>query len=154
MKTISRTLILALVLALAPAGVAQAACGIGSKLWEGSDGALPWLAASVTNMWTMKSISTTFEIGGCTEKDNLFKRFASANFDHLAVEMARGEGEHLDVFARLLQVREEDRAHFRAFTQQNVPTLFSHDDVTVDEMLSGLDRLMAEDERLSGYVRG
>ena len=154
MKTISRTFAMVLLLALVRVGVARAACGIGNKIWEGHEGALPWLAASTTNVWTMKAISTTFEIAGCKEEDNLFKRFASANFDHLAVEMARGEGEHLDVFAQLLQVREEDHAYFREFTQKHVPTLFSHDDVTVDEMLSMLDCLMAEDERLSDYVLG
>jgi hypothetical protein len=68
--------------------------------------------------------------------------------------MARGEGEHLDVFAQLLQVREEDHAYFREFTQKHVPTLFYHDDVTVDEMLSKLYCLMADDERLSDYVLG
>ena len=154
MKTTSRILVLALALTLAPAGVAQAACGVGTTIWEGRSGTIPWLAALTTDIWTMKGISTTFEIFGCTEKDNLLKRYSSANFDHLAVEMARGEGEHLEVFAYLLQVPEEDRAHFRAFAQRNVPELFPHDHVTVDEMLSTLDRLMAEDERLSAYVRG
>jgi hypothetical protein len=151
MKATVRISALGLVLALAPAGAAQAACGIGTTIWQGRQGAVPWLAALTTDFWTFKGISTTFEIAGCTEKDNLLKRLTSAkvrhyagnNFDRLAVDMARGEGEHLDAFAHLWQVDEEDRAEFTTL----------HDNVTVAEFLSELVRLMVEHETLSRYVQ-
>jgi hypothetical protein len=161
MKAIVRTIALGTVLLLVPAGTAQAACGIGTTIWQGRDGTVFWLAALTTDIWTFKGISTTFEIAGCTEKDNLLKRltsaevrhYASNNFDRLAVDMARGEGEHLDAFAHLWQVDKEDRAEFTTLAQENFDVLFAHDNVTVAEFLTEFVHLMAEHETLSRYLQ-
>jgi len=162
MRRIFGTVAVVLVLVLASGGVARAACGIGSHIWEGRNGAIPWLLASTTNFWTFKVISTTFGLAGCTDADNWFtndtdarvRHFASNNFDRLAEEMAKGEGEHLAALAHLLGMYEQDRVHFQGFVQQNFSTLLSHDHIAADEMLTTLASLMAEDERLSAYVHG
>ncbi len=145
---------------LGSASASQAACGIGSNIWEGDDRTIAKVAASLTNFWTAKGISTTFGLAGCTEDDNLLKQasnerlrhFASRNLDHLAIEMARGEGENLDAFAHLLSVRPQDRAHFRSFVQRNLADLLTHDHVSSDELLANLNRLMAQDNELSDYA--
>jgi hypothetical protein len=160
-KTIVKSILLGAFLALAPASLALAACGVGSTIWEGNTSTGAKVLAFTTNVWTFKGISTTFEIAGCTEKDNLFKRassaklryYASQNLDHLAVDMARGHGEHLGVVAHLIQLREEDHPEFRALVQDNFESLFPHDYVTADEMLGTLGRLMSENDALSGYVQ-
>ncbi len=116
--------------------------------------------ASTTDWLTFKGISTTFEIAGCTEKDNIFKRasaekvryYASTNFDRLASDMARGQGEHLDAFTALLELDEADRAEFKAFAQNNLEHLFPRDDVTVEEFLAELGHRMAGNATLSRYV--
>ena len=150
----------ALVLTCTTAGPALATCGIGSKLWEGNDSTAARVVAFTTNVFTFYGISTTFEIAGCTEKDNLFKRaasekvrhYASNNFDRLASDMARGHGEHLDAFATLLQLDASDRAEFKAFSQENLEHLFPRDDVTVEEFLAELGHRMAESATLSRYL--
>ena len=150
----------ALVLTCTTAGSALAACGVGNKLWEGNDSAAARVVAFTTNLFTFYGISTTFEIAGCTAKDNIFKRasaekvrhYASNNFDRLASDMARGHGEHLDAFASLLQLDEGDRAEFKAFSQENLEHLFPRDDVTVEEFLAELGHRMAESATLSRYV--
>jgi hypothetical protein len=160
-KVVVRTFVLALALALAPSGSARAACGIGSTIWEGSSGTVPWLLALTTDIFTFKGISTTFEIAGCTEKNNIFKsaasaqvrQYASSNFDRLAEDMARGQGEHLEAFAHLLQIEEQDRAAFAALAQENFDALIAHDNVTVAEFLTTLFDLMAEHKTLSRYVQ-
>jgi hypothetical protein len=160
-KTFVISIVLGGFLALAPAGSALAACGVGTTIWGGKGGTGGKVLAFTTNLFTFYGISTTFEISGCTEKDNLFKRasaaklryFASQNLDHLAVDMARGHGEHLDVVAHLIQLREGDHAEFRALAQDNFESLFPHDYVTSDEMLGTLRRLMSENDALSGYVQ-
>ena len=156
-----RAFVVAITLAFAPAGIARAACGVGTTIWEGHSGTLPWLAALTTDFWTFKGISTTFEIAGCTEKDNIFKKasnekvrhYASNNLDRLAVDMARGQGEHLDAFSHLLQIGQKDRGDFTALAQQNFDLLFAHDHVTADEFLIKLFYMMAEHETLSRYVQ-
>jgi hypothetical protein len=148
-------------LAFAHASSATAACGIGTKIW-GNEGLGRKIVAFTTNYLTFKAISTTSEIMGCGEEDNLFKKissaklryYASQNLDHLATDFARGRGEHLDAFAHLIQIQVEDRDHFQALAQNHFEYLFSHDHVTAEEMLEQLSQLMAADEALTRYVEG
>jgi hypothetical protein len=150
----------ALVLTGATAGSALAACGVGTTLWEGRDGIVAKVVAFTTDFWTFKGISTTFEIAGCTAEDNIFKRasaaklrhYASNNFDRLASDMARGDGEHLDAFVSLLRVDEGDRTEFKAFSQENLEHLLPRDDVTVEQFLTALGHRMAESATLSRYI--
>ena len=149
-------------LALLPASLAQATCGVGNRIWEGNSGTGAKLLASTTNFWTFKAISTTFGIAGCKKGEKLVLNapdekvlhFASRNLDRLARDMSRGRGEHLDALTTLMQVEETDRAAFQSLTKHNFAALFPSDDVTVGEFLVTLDRLVAEDETLSVYARG
>jgi hypothetical protein len=160
-KTAIRLLLLAGSLALWPSAQALAACGVGTTIWEGNDSTGAKVLAFTTNVWTLKGISTTFEIAGCTEQDNIFKRassdakirhFAGKNLDHLAADMARGSGEHLDAFAHVIELEERDLEAFRRLTHDRFEDLFARDHTTSDEMLEVLGRLMAEHETLAVYV--
>ena len=161
MRSIAILVVLGGVLALVPSSTALAICGVGNAIWEGNDGTGAKVLAFTTNVWTAKGISTTFEISGCGESDNFFKRastdakirhYASQNLDHLAVDMARGSGEHVDVFAHLLELSVEDSVVFRSLLQENFESLFPHDHVTSGEMLGTLRRLLVGNDTLSGYV--
>jgi hypothetical protein len=139
----------------------MAACGFGTKIW-GNNSLSAKILAFTTNVWTFKGISTTSEISGCGEEDNIFKKIASAelryyasqNLDHLAADFARGRGEHLDAVAHLIEIRAEDRENFQALAQNHFESLFPHDDVTAGEMLEQLSRLMSENDALASYVEG
>jgi hypothetical protein len=160
LKNLQRIIVLGVFLALAPASTAIAECGIGNKIWSGNDSMGAKIVAFTTNFLTYKSISTTSEISGCGEEDNLFKKitsaklryYASQNLDHLAADFARGRGEHLDAIAHLIQIRAEDREGFQVLAQNNFEFLFAHDDVTAAEMLEQLSQLMAENDALASYV--
>jgi hypothetical protein len=161
-KNLVRIAVLGGFLALAPAGTALAACGLGTTIWEGSEGTGAKILAFTTNFWTFKGISTTFEISDCGPEDNLFKKvsneklryYASQNLDHLAADFARGRGEHLDTVSHLIQIRPEDREDFRVLAQDNFELLFTHDHVTAVEMLEQLSQLMTENDALANYVAG
>jgi hypothetical protein len=163
MKTRTTIALLTGLVILASGSEASAkACGIGSQIWEGNNGLVARVLAFTTNFWTMKGISTTFEISGCTEKDNWLKKgadkvtqakieyFASENLDHLAQEMA-GTGEHLDALAHLIELRAEDEVAFRSLAQSHFE-VFSQRQTTSTEMLQTLVRLMGDDPVLSAYV--
>ncbi len=162
MKNLVRVVVLGGFLALAPAGTAIAACGVGTTIWEGNESTGAKILAFTTNVFTYKSISTTSEISGCGEEDNLFKKvssaklryYASQNLDHLAADFARGRGEHLDAVAHLIQIRSEDREDFQALAQNHFESLFPHDHVTAAEMLEQLSQLMTADDALARYVEG
>jgi hypothetical protein len=150
------------IITLGPVAASSKQCGIGDRVFPDKTGTGQKLGALTTNFWTFKGISTTFEIAGCTEKDNIFKKastervrhYAGHNLDHLALDMARGEGEYLEALAHLIQIDADHRAAFRNLTQERFTTLFAHDDVTSDEMLGVLQLIMSEDEDLSAYVNG
>lgn len=160
MKRMARAITLGIVLGLAPAALAQATCGIGSQLWEGNSSAGAKVMASITNFWTGKAISTTFNIAGCTEADSWFTQasdaqvygFANQNFDHLALEMARGRGEYLDALAGLIGIDDSDRGAFRTLTRTHFAELYPDDRITAPEMLQTLSSLMAGSEALSRYA--
>ena len=161
MKNLIRVMVLGSFLVLAHADSATAACGFGTKIW-GNEGLGRKIIAFTTNFWTFKGISTTSEISGCGEEDNLFKKitsaklryYASQNLDHLATDFSRGRGEHLDAIAHLIQIQVEDRDHFQALAQNHFEYLFPHDHVTAGEMLEQLSQLMAADDALARYVEG
>ncbi len=161
MNIVGRLIVLGGLLVFVHAGTAFGACGIGSQLWEGNNSTGAKLLASTTNFWTLKAVSTTFEVAGCTAKDNLFKsasrdarvyEYANLNLDHLAADIARGEGQHLGALARLLEISEGDAQAFRVFAQQHFEALFPYDRVTAAEMLITLSDLMAASEHLSVYA--
>ena len=162
MKGFVKASVLGAILALAPAGGAIAACGVGTTIWEGNEGTGAKILAFTTNFWTFKCLSTTFEVSGCGAEDNIFKKvtsaklryYASENLDHLASDFARGHGEYLDAFSHLIQLHVADRDEFRALTQDNFESLFPHDHVTAGEMLGHLKQLMIQNDTLESYVQG
>ena len=162
MKGFVRCIVLVGILALAPAVTATAACGVGTSIWEGNESTGAKILAFTTNFWTFKGLSTTFEVSGCGAEDNIFKKvtsaklryYASQNLDHLASDFARGQGEHLDAIAHLIQLRVSDCDEFRALAQNNFESLFPHDHVTAGEMLDHLRQLMIQNDTLSSYVQG
>jgi len=153
-----KSLVLALVLALLPAGLALAdhdiGCGVGTNIMKGQKGLGPKLAGSCTNGLTFQSISITFGVMGCngrsevTVADAELRKFAAGNFDRLVRDMANGEGETLAAFSLLLGVREADQGRFFAFAQSHFADLLPSENTTAAEMLSSLDRLLAEEAQL------
>lgn len=158
-----KRMIVAALLILAPAGAAFAdpdiGCGLGTQLWEGNEGVAPKVLGATTNgSFGNQTFGITFGTidcnqGGVVTVQAQLRMFASANLDRLARDMAHGEGEVLDTFAYLMGISEADRATFFAFTQAHFVDIFAGDDVTAGEMLTSLQRLMAEDARLAAYVQ-
>ena len=150
---------LAVALIVAPMSAAQAdndiGCGVGTKIFEGKSGALNKLAASWINGMTMQSISITFGLVNCGSLDDTItasartRHFVSTSLDNLSRDVAVGGGESLDVLATLLEVDEVDRTAFAAFAQSHYATLFPNGDVTSEEVLATLDRLMRADARFA-----
>jgi hypothetical protein len=152
--------LLAAALLLTTSGLATAdndvGCGVGTMIWEGQEGLGPKIAASSTNGITFQSISITFGILNCNGRDTVtaqIHHFTGSNLDQLALDMATGRGETLTAFETLWQVQEADRAAFEIFTQRHFADLFASDRTTAGEMLSNLNRLLADDARLGVYAR-
>lgn len=124
-------------------------CGIGTTLMKGKEGLAFHVLASCTNAYTLQSVSLTFNMFGCDSNSKVtvdaeLRKFAAANLDQLARDMARGEGETLSAFALLLDVPAEEQGAFGAYTQAHFVDLFPHDGVTSNEMIDTFYRLLGE----------
>jgi hypothetical protein len=147
----------------AGSGVAQAnenvGCGLGSMLFEGQTGlAFEVLAATTNGFIGSQTFGITSGTLGCGKPNQPIKAeerirvFASVNIDSLARDMALGEGETLEALAVLMAVEQADRPAFYALTQARFGEIFPSAEMTSGTMLVGLNRVMAEDERLARYA--
>jgi hypothetical protein len=114
--------------------------------------------ASFTNAFLFQSISVTFGLINCDGQGTVTanartRHFVSSQLDHIARDSAMGGGESLDTLATLLEVPVMDRIAFSDLAQMHSNELFPTDNVTSDEMLQTLARLMREDEQLSSNTR-
>ena len=90
--------------------------------------------------------------GGVVTASARASMYASANLDRIAADMAAGEGETLTALAALYGIAEEDRAAFYRTARENFAAIVDSEAVTAGEMLTSLENVMAENERLARYV--
>ena len=158
-----RKLLLVVSFMLVPSGAALAdpdiGCGPGTSIWQGSKGVVPKVLGSTTNAsFGFQTFGISFGTLGCHQggtvtADARLRMFAGANLDRLAREMAAGEGEVLATFAHLKGIRPADQPAFYAFSKANFAEIFAGDDVTENDVLGSLDRLMSTDTQLSVYTK-
>ena len=158
-----KKIVLAAVLVAATAGFAAAdddiGCGLGTQLWEGEKGLVPKVLGATTNgTFGNQTFGITTGTLGCSSEgvitaDARLRMFAGANLDNLARDMAQGQGETLDAFARLMNVQETDKPEFFQFTKSHFGELFADSDATAGEMIASLNRLLKQDPTLSVYAQ-
>ena len=133
-------------------------CGWGSKLMEGKEGPAPQLMAITTNM---TSGSQTFGISsgtsGCSQDGVVASnwrtaKFVGANMNKLARDMSVGSGESLESLASLMGVQGKDKALFFQTTKDNFARIFPRAEVTSQEVLASLDKVLLENEVLAQYA--
>ncbi len=69
----------------------------------------------------------------------MIEKFASANSDQLAKEIAIGHGEIIDTLATLLKV--EDKALFTAKLQANYGSIYTSKDIETAEVLNNISKI-------------
>jgi len=153
----------AVIIVAATSGFAAAdddiGCGLGTQLWEGKKGIVPKVLGATTNgTFGNQTFGITTGTLGCSQEgvitaDARLRMFAGANLDNLARDMAQGQGETLDAFARLMNVQETDKPEFFQFTKSHFGELFADSDATAGEMIASLNRLLAQDPTLSVYAQ-
>jgi hypothetical protein len=133
-------------------------CGAGSILFEGQSGTAPQVLAVTTNGTSgNQTFGITFGTLGCDRHGMItasakLNRFASRNLDKLAQNMAVGEGESLTTLANLIGIADEDKPAFYAATKTHFSAIFASSEVTAEDVLVALERIMADDPTLASYV--
>jgi hypothetical protein len=121
----------------------DAGCGLGSLIFT-SNHKLTQLLAYTTNMsFGTQTFGITTGTSNCSssgiakvEKQDIF--YAESNFDHLTVEMAKGEGENLSAFAQILGCSDQYVGEFGKMTKQNYEKIFPSHKTTAVEMLQSV----------------
>ncbi len=133
-------------------------CGWGTMIFEGSSGLLPNVGAATTNAFLGNQ---TFGISsgslGCNQNNTIGaiqrqEMFVAGNIEQLAMDMAMGGGETLSAFAQVLEIEEADRASFYSMSKSHFVEIFSAPNVSSDEVLDNVKRVMATDQRLARYA--
>jgi hypothetical protein len=155
----SRTLLLTTVLAAFGGGLAAAenrslranvGVGIGTLLFEaaGSDGLFSQTCAATTNgLFANQTFFITTGTGGATHwsevvQNQPLREFVRDNLDSLARDAAAGRGESLDALAELAGVHLVDRPLFRSRVQAGFAQIFTSSEVTSDEVVANLGRVL------------
>ena len=133
-------------------------CGLGSIIWEGSDGVPAQVLAATTN-GTLGN--QTFGISshtlGCAANGKVMNpervaMFISPNIDRLAQDMSRGSGETLTSLADVIGIAPADRPAFYAATQKNFERIVPSENVTAGDMTNALFSIMSDDPTLKQYA--
>lgn len=135
--------------------VQDAGCGLGGMLLEGQEG-MPMnvLAATLNGISGNQTFGMTTGTLGCGEggTTTALNLYINDNMDTLAMDAARGEGEALDTLASIWGMDEAAKADFVQATQSNFSAIFTSENVTSDEVLSNLNSVVSEDEKLAAYT--
>ena len=120
-------------------------CGLGYVLFGNTDNSqiMQILAATTNGTFGNQTFGITSGTSGCTE-DGAVKFvkeaevYAEVNLKDLSRDMAKGRGEYLTAFARLVGVSSAQEASFGAFVRQNYVALFPSSETSSVEMLNTL----------------
>jgi hypothetical protein len=127
-------------------------CGLGKELWSNASNqksiGAQVLAATTNGTSGNQTFGITSGTSGCTSDGTILGEykvnvFASANFDNLSQDMARGNGEHLTSFAELLNIPQENRPDFYTLAQTQYRGMLQSGENTPAAMLASLDSGMS-----------
>ena len=146
--------------ALPSLGFAAAAggpdCGWGNMLFKGNSGLGSHLGATLTNGTTGNAtFGMSSGTNGCSVDGTLTYggiSLLAQVMDEFSEDVARGNGDALNAVALTLGIDVEDRATFARLAHDNFSTLFPNENVTAEEVMTSIQRLMKNDAQLSKYA--
>jgi hypothetical protein len=123
-------------------------CGLGSLIFKGKNGLVSQTFAVTTNYsFGTQTFGITSGTSNCQQFSSIVSNeriniFVSQNLDSLAIDIARGNGEYLNTFAVLMDVREADRAAFYSKLQSNFSRIFTATSITHDQVLRNIETVL------------
>jgi len=134
-------------------------CGLGSVVWENSEGVFPQVFAATTNgTLGTQTFGISSQTSGCSPNgrvaipDKRTVMFIGPNLDRLTQDMSRGDGETLTALAETMRIAPADQPTFFAVTQANFERIIPSENATVGEVVNALYDVMSEDAVLRRYV--
>jgi hypothetical protein len=138
----------------------MAGCGLGALAFPNDNDQVSQILAATTNgTFGTQTFGITSGTSECTQdgrirSERAQEAFAEVNFESLAQEMAKGQGEHLTAFAYLLGCSEDSLNEFGRLTQRKYTQIFSRDAMTPLDLVDAVKQSIASDALLSRACRG
>ncbi len=130
-------------------------CGLGSMVFGGQSGLAPQIMAATTNGTSgNQTFGITSGTLGCSKNGVVPQKiamFTDSNLDRLAREMSVGEGETLNALATLMKIEAQDKPVFFKAVKNNFEQIFPNENVTSNEVLVSLNKIMSSDPALNRY---
>jgi hypothetical protein len=134
-------------------------CGWGSKLFDGQRGIAPQVLGATTNGTSgNQTFAITSGTSGCTQDGVVNSSWKTAMFidgnkPKLARDMSTGSGETLESLAKLIGVKDQDKAAFFRATKENFARIFASDNPTTDQVVASLKQVLSADSQLAQYAQ-
>lgn len=141
-------LVMAFAVTAVYANQSNTGCGVGSMIFAGKNGLVSQTCAITTNgILGNQTFGITTGTLNCQQFSGIVSNervntFVAQNMDSLAIDIARGNGEYLNTFAVLMDVREGDRAAFYSRLQSNFSRIFTSRNVTHDQVLRNIETVL------------
>lgn len=125
-------------------------CGLGTMLFKGKDGLISQISAATTNgsfgnqtfgITTGTLECDKFETMAMKKKLNIF---IADNMDHVASDIASGQGEFLEAIADLADVPTANRAALYSALQGNFDTIYPGDQVTHTQVVDTIANIIEQ----------
>ena len=131
-------------------------CGWGNMLLEGKSGTGSHLMATITNGTSGNAtFGMTTGTNGCSTSGTLTysgAKMLGAIMDEFAEDVARGQGDAMDTVAVIYGVQKQDRETFAKVMHENFAVIFPGENVTADEMMASMEKVMKADSVLAKYI--
>lgn len=134
-------------------------CGWGNMIFDGQTGFFPHFFASWTNGTTGNAtFGMTSGTNGCSHKGKLtysgnkWLGITTVMLDELSEDVAKGEGDAMTAVAVNIGIEQQDRAVFAEVMHQNFSNIFTSENVTAEEVVANMIKVMKADQRLSKYA--
>ena len=132
----------------------MAGCGLGALVFTNENDQVSQVLAATTNgTFGSQTFGITSGTSECTQDGRMrsgreTEAFVEVNFESLAQEMAKGQGEHLTAFAQLLGCSEGSVHQFGHLAQRNYGQIFTRAGMTPLELIDAVKQNIAGDEVL------
>jgi len=134
-------------------------CGLGSTILAGQDSKAANVLASFINSYLVPNtffMTTGGGVLGCdptqtVQNEQATEVFVASNMDQLSSEVARGDGDYLNVLAVLMGIEAKDQAAFKKVTQDNFDQLFLGNG-NAKQVIETIELAMLNDNALAKYA--
>jgi len=133
----------------------SAGCGLGTMIWRENSIISGLFRMTTNHSFSSQLFGITSGTSGCSQHSIVMREkapiyYAEANLEELKVDMAKGEGEYVSIFSDALGCPTNLKSDFVQSSKDKYETIFPKSDLSAQEMLENVKKMIKETPTLSG----